>query len=71
MRIPFVSRASNEALLRISALLTLLALLLMVWSVIQPTPMPVILAMSAGQGVGTLAFALYLYVVLRELRRKP
>jgi hypothetical protein len=57
-------------LLRWSALLTLVGLVLMVWSMLQPTPLPVMLAMTIGQLVGTTAFGLYLYVVLRELRRE-
>jgi len=57
-------------LLRASALLTLLALGLMVWSMVQPTPLPVMLAMSVGQVLGTLAFAIYGYVVIADLRRK-
>ena len=56
-------------LLRASAALTLLALGLMVWSMVQPTPLPVMLAMSVGQGLGTLAFALYGYAVIADLRR--
>jgi len=56
-------------LLRVSAALTLVALALMVWSMVQPTPLPVMLAMSVGQGLGTLAFALYGYVVIADLRR--
>jgi hypothetical protein len=56
-------------LLRVSAALTLLALGLMVWSMVQPTPLPVMLAMTAGQALGTLAFALYGYVVIADLRR--
>ena len=55
--------------LRASAFLTLLALALMVWSVLQPTPLPVMLSMSVGQGIGTLAFGLYGWVVLADLRR--
>ena len=58
-----------ERLLRTAAVLTLLALALMVWSMLQPTPLPVMLAMSVGQGIGTLAFALYGYVVIADLRR--
>jgi hypothetical protein len=56
-------------LLRISALLTIVGLAFMVWSLLQPTPMPVILAMSVGQAAGTLAFALYGYVIVADLRR--
>jgi len=56
-------------ILRVSALLTLVGLAFMVWSMIVPTPLPVMLAMTAGQAFGTLAFGIYLYVVVRALRR--
>jgi len=56
-------------LLRWSAVLTMIALALMVWSMLQPTPLPVMLAMSLGQLLGTMAFALYGVVILRDLRR--
>jgi hypothetical protein len=55
--------------LRLSALLTMLGLIFMLWSMIQPTPLPVILAMSVGQGIGTLAFLLYVVVIVQDLRR--
>ena len=57
-------------LLRISAGLTMIALALMVWSLLQPTPMPVILAMSLGEGLGILAFALFGISVLIDQIRK-
>lgn len=60
---------SSERLLRASAVLTLGALALMVWSLVRPTPLPIILAMSLGQLLGTIAFAIYLAVVVRDLRR--
>ncbi|HWO25937.1 MAG TPA: hypothetical protein VNO30_44695 [Kofleriaceae bacterium] len=56
-------------LLRASAALTLAALALMVWSMLQPTPLPVMLAMTVGQALGTLAFALYGYVVIADVWR--
>ena len=56
--------------LRLSALLTLIGLAFMVWSMFEPTPLPVMLAMTVGQGFGTAAFAIYLFVVVRELRRE-
>jgi hypothetical protein len=56
-------------LLRISALLTVIGLAFMVWSLLQPTPLPVMLAMSVGQAFGTVAFGIYLYVVLVDIRR--
>lgn len=55
-------------LLRFSAALTLIALVLMVWSMLDPTPVPVMIAMTVGQGLGTVAFALYLYVIVQDLR---
>lgn len=60
----------TRALLVTAALLTLVGLALMVWSLAQPTPMPVILAMSLGQGVGILAFVLFGAVVLVDQLRK-
>lgn len=56
-------------LLRVAAVLTLVALALMVWSVLQPTPMPVLVAMMLGQVFGTIAFACYGLVVFADLRR--
>lgn len=58
-----------KRLLRISAVLTIIGLAFMVWSMLAPTPMPVILAMTVGQGAGCLAFGLYLYVIVADLRR--
>lgn len=68
---PPAAGAAREALaLRASAALTLIALALMVWSMAVPTPLPVMLAMTAGQAVGSAAFAIYLFVVVRTLRRE-
>lgn len=55
--------------LRISAVLTLLALALMCWSLLVPTPLPVMVAMSVGQGLGTLAFAIFGLVVFKDITR--
>jgi hypothetical protein len=62
-------RLSAMTALRISAVLTLVGLAFMAWSMLQPTPLPVMLAMSVGQGFGCVAFGLYLYVVVRDIRR--
>jgi hypothetical protein len=56
--------------LRVSAVLTLIGLGLMVWSMLVPTPLPVMLAMTVGQVVGTAAFAIYLVIVVRQLRKE-
>ena len=55
--------------LRVSAVLTLVGLALMIWSILDPRPTPVMTAMTVGQGVGTAAFIIYLVVVLADLRR--
>lgn len=56
--------------LRVSAALTMVGLLLMVWSLAVPKPLPIMIAFTAGQGIGTLAFALYLAVIVIDIRRR-
>lgn len=58
----------STTLLRVAAVLTAVGLGFMLWSIFVPTALPVVLAMSVGQGIGILAFALYGYVVLVDLR---
>jgi hypothetical protein len=65
-----VKRIEMTTLVRISAALTILGLALMVWSLLVPTPMPVMLAMSVGQAFGTSAFMLYLVAIVIDLRRE-
>lgn len=56
-------------LLQVASVLTLVALALMLWSVFVPTPLPVMLAMSVGQLLGTIAFASYGLAVFLDLFR--
>ena len=65
MKLP---QLTSERLLRIACVLGLVALPLMVWSVFDPTVWPVLIALSVGQGIGTLSFALFLVVVVRDLQ---
>lgn len=58
---------SNERLVRIACVLALVALPLMVWSVLDPTVWPVLVALSVGQAIGTLSLGLFLFVVARDL----
>ena len=58
----------SRLFLRVAAVLTMVALALMLWSIFVPTALPVVLAMSLGQGLGILAFAVFGYVVLSDLR---
>ena len=63
-----MTEARAQKVLRWSAVLTVAGLGLMLWSLAAPTALPVVLAMSAGQGLGTLAFALFGWVVVSDLR---
>ncbi len=69
---PAMSRRGRREMfaLRCSAVLTVIGLALMVWSIVVPTPLPVMLAMTVGQVVGTVAFALFLVIVIRDFRRE-
>lgn len=58
-----------ELMLRISAVLALVSLALIAWSVLDPTPMPIIVSMSLGQGIGLLSIALFAFSVYVDLRR--
>lgn len=60
----------SEKVLRVACVCALVGLALMVWSVLDPRPMPVILGLSVGQGIGTLSFLLFLVVVAMDLRVK-
>jgi len=58
----------TRRMLRASCWLTLVGLAVCFWSLLVPTPISVILAMSVAQGIGTLAFALYLGVLYFDLK---
>jgi hypothetical protein len=64
-----LNERKQSLLLRLAAVLAMVGLAFMVWGVLVPTPMPVILAMSIGQGIGTLSFMIFLLVVITDLRR--
>ena len=55
--------------LRWAAVFGLLSLTLMVWGVIDPRPISLVIAMSVGQLLGTLAFGVFVLVVLTDLRK--
>ena len=57
-----------QRVLRIACVLALVALGMFVWSLFDPRPIPVILAMSVGQGTGTVSLLAFLVVVARDLR---
>lgn len=55
--------------LRLAAVSALIALGLMVWGVLDPRPIALVVAMSVGQALGTLSFALYAVAVIADLLR--
>jgi hypothetical protein len=54
---------------RLAAISALLALCLMVWGVIDPRPISLVVAMTVGQVLGTLSFAVFCVVVFLDLRK--
>jgi hypothetical protein len=60
----------REKVLRVASVLALVGLALMVWGVLDPRPLPVLVGLSIGQGIGTMSFLLYLLVVATDLRIK-
>ena len=55
--------------LSIACVGALVALALVVWSIVDPRPVPVVTAISVAQGLGTLSLLTYLWVVLSDLRQ--
>lgn len=56
--------------LQIACVMALVALAMMVWSLFDPRPLPVIAAMSVGQVLGTISFASFGLVILLDLRAR-
>ena len=62
-------RINSTRLLRLAAILALAGLGLMVWSLVDPRPIPIMAAMSVGQAVGTVSFVIFLVVVVQDAWR--
>ncbi len=60
---------SQEKALRAASVAALVALALMVWSFLDPSPLAMVVAMSVGQGLGTLSLLLFLGVVAVDIVR--
>jgi hypothetical protein len=57
-----------KKLVLLSAIGALASLALMVLSILAPKPIYLVLAMSVGQGIGTLSLALYLLAIVLDLQ---
>ncbi len=62
-----LAQRSVTGLTRAACFLALLGLAVMAFSILVPKPLPVIMAMSLGQGIGVAAFACYLLAVLVDV----
>jgi len=60
---------SVRQLTRVAAALALVALAMMAYSILSPRPLPVVLAMSVGHGIGLAAVACYVLAILLTMRR--
>ena len=65
-----MTRARTEKLLRLSCWMTLLGLVMFVWSVVDPRPVPVMIAMSIGQGIGMMALRAVPALIADDFRRR-
>ena len=65
----FLDTTSRSRLMVWACVLGLIGLALMSWSLFDQGWIPVMMAMSVGQGIGTLSFVLFLVVVLIDLRK--
>ena len=65
----FLDTASRSKLMVWACVLGLIGLALMSWSLFDQGWIPVMAAMSVGQGIGTLSFLLFLVIVFIDLRR--
>jgi hypothetical protein len=58
-----------KRLVLISSVAALASLGLMVLSIVMPNPIFLVVAMSVGQGLGTLSLALYLLAIVLDLQK--
>jgi hypothetical protein len=62
-------KMNSVGLLRVAAYLALAGLGFMVWSLLDPRPIPIMAAMSLGQALGTLSFVIFLVVLIQDAWR--
>jgi len=60
-------RRRREHLLRVASVLAILALVLIVAPIFRPTPVPVLVALTVGQLLGTASFLTFLVIVAVDL----
>lgn len=68
-RLVTLTEGGARRVLVVASVVCLVALALMTWSLFSPTVLAVMVAMSVGQGLGTLSLALFVWVVIADLWR--
>jgi hypothetical protein len=58
----------TRRILAAAASFAIVAVGLMIWSLFDPRPVPVIVAMSIGQALGTCSLMAFVYVVVADWR---
>jgi hypothetical protein len=58
-----------EGRVRRACYFALAALALICWSLVDPSPLPVIGAMTVGQVIGTFSLLWFVYAIVADLRR--
>lgn len=64
-----IETGSRSRILRYACFLGLIGLALMCWSLFDQGWIPVMMAMTLGQGIGTLSLVLFILVVVIDLQR--
>ena len=67
---PLHQRWSLVALTRLAAITGIAALLIMMYAVLVPRPLPVILSMSVAQALGAFALACHVLAILADVSRR-
>ena len=65
----FLDTASRSKLMVYACVFGLIGLALMSWSLFDQGWIPVMAAMSVGQGIGTLSFVLFLVIAIIDLQK--
>ena len=64
-----IALRSVAQLTRSAAVLALIGLAIMAYSIVSPRPLPVVLAMSAGHAIGAIAVVLYVLAIVLDAAR--
>ena len=64
------TRTRPQKIADLAALLALVCLVFVVWSVLDATPLAIVIGMTAGQAVGTASLALFVAAIVLELSRR-